>query len=289
MNEQNTDVFVDNVYTKPISISSHIRQKHLSTQLRCHSGYKLFFILRGSVIFFVEDKEIYLKKNQFLIIPPFSKHRSIYTEFDKTLRCEIQFLPEYLEPEVLDIITSLEKDSIARELPQQYMEQLQFYFTQMNIYQKKPEYQYTPLMLKTLFTSIAISLSHHSVSGDGQEIKNVNNSIKQAIDFINENYEKDITPKMLSENLFISERTLYRLFKENIRLTITEYINYVRVINAKRLMTDTSLSITDIAYHCGFNDSSYLSTVFKKYTGISPRIYRSSHSTNKATTDNDTT
>ena len=289
MNEQNTDVFIDNVYTKPISISSHIRQKHLSTQLRCHSGYKLFFILRGSVIFFVEDKEIYLKKNQFLIIPPFSKHRSIYTEFDKTLRCEIQFLPEYLEPEVLDIITSLEKDSIARKLPQQYMEQLQFYFTQMNIYQKKPEYQHTPLMLKTLFTSIAISLSHHSVSGDGQGIKNVNNSIKQAIDFINENYQKDITPKMLSENLFISERTLYRLFKENIRLTITEYINYVRVINAKRLMTDTSLSITDIAYHCGFNDSSYLSTVFKKYTGISPRIYRSSHSTNKATTDNDTT
>ena len=281
MNEQNTDVFIDNVYAKPISISYHIRNKHLSVQLRYHSGYKLFFILRGSVIFFVDDKEVYLKKNQFLIIPPFAKHRSLYTEFEKTLRCEIQFMPEYLDPEVLDIITSLEKDGIVRDIPQQYMEQLQFYFTQMNTYQKNPEYPYSSLMLKTLLTSVSILLLHYSVSGGGQRIKNVNNSVKQAIDFINENYHKSITPKMLAENLFVSERTLYRLFKENIGLTITEYINYVRIINAKRLMTDTAFSITDIAYHCGFNDSSYFSTVFKKCTGISPRIYRSKHLTHQ--------
>ncbi len=274
MNEQNSDIFVDNIYTNPISISSYIRRKHLSTQLRYHSGYKLFFILRGSVIFFVEDKEVYLKKNQFLIIPPFAKHRSIYTEFDKTLRCEIQFSPEYLDSEILDIITAMEKNSIVWELPQQYTEQLQFYFTQMNIYQKSPEFPHTPLMLKTLFTSVSILLSHHSVSSSGQEIKNVNNSVKQAIEFINENYYKNITPRELAENMFISERTLYRLFKDNISLTVTEYINYVRIINAERLMADDSLSITDIAYHCGFNDSSYFSTVFKKYTGISPRFYR---------------
>ena len=285
MNEQNNNVFIDNIYTSPISISSHIRNKHLSVQLRYHSGYKLFFILRGSVIFFVEDKEIYLKKNQFLIIPPFAKHRSIYTEFEKTLRCEIQFMPKYLDSEVLDIITALENDSIARDLPQQYMEQLQFYFTQMNIYQKNPKYPYTPLMMKTLLTSIAIFLSHHSVSVCGREIKSVNNSIKKAIDFINEGYHKNINPKVISENLFVSERTLYRLFKENIGLTLTEYINYVRIINAKRLMTDTSLSMTDIAYQCGFNDSSYFSTVFKKYTGISPRIYRSNHSSSKTSTN----
>lgn len=287
MNEQNNDVFVDNIYTKPISISSYIRQKHLSTQLRYHSGYKLFFILRGSVVFFVEDKEVYVKKNQFLIIPPFAKHRSIYDEFEKTLRCEIQFQPEYLDPEVLNIITAMEKDSIVRDFSQQHMEQLQFYFTQMNIYQKESDYPHSPLMLKSLFTFIVILLARYSVSGDGRGIKTVNNSVKLAIEFINENYHKNITPRVLAENLFISERTLYRLFKESIGLTITEYINYVRIINAKRLMTDTSLSITDIAYHCGFNDSSYFSTVFKKYTEISPRIYRSNRLTPKTAAELD--
>ena len=276
MNEQNLDIFIDNVYTKPISISSYIRRKHLSTQLRYHLGYKLFFILRGSVIFFIEGKEIYLKKNQFLIIPPFAKHRSIYTEFDRTLRYEIQFSTENLDPEVLSIVKAMEHDSIAREIPKKYIEQLKFYFTQMNICQKNLDNAKIQLMMRSLFTSVTIFLSLHS-NAVLSELKPINHSIEKAIEFINENYCKTITPKELADNLFISERTLYRLFKENLNLTVTEYINYVRILNAEKLMTNCSYSITDIAYQCGFNDSAYFSTVFKKYTGTSPRVYRANH------------
>ena len=48
----------------------------------------------------------------------------------------------------------------------------------------------------------------------------------------------------------------------------------VRVEESKRLLSNTEYSIIDIAVACGFDDQSYFSKVFKKYTGMSPKQYR---------------
>ena len=51
---------------------------------------------------------------------------------------------------------------------------------------------------------------------------------------------------------------------------ISEYITFIRIINAEKLLLEGDDSITSVAQKCGFNDPNYFSTVFKKIKGITP-------------------
>ena len=64
------------------------------------------------------------------------------------------------------------------------------------------------------------------------------------------------------------------IFKQCNGSSFKEYLNMVRVEESKRLLSNTEYSIIDIAVACGFDDQSYFSKVFKKYTGMSPKQYR---------------
>ena len=64
------------------------------------------------------------------------------------------------------------------------------------------------------------------------------------------------------------------IFKQCSGSSFKEYLNMVRVEESKRLLSNTEYSIIDIAVACGFDDQSYFSKVFKKYTGMSPKQYR---------------
>ncbi|MCM8901449.1 PocR ligand-binding domain-containing protein [Caldicoprobacter algeriensis] len=108
------------------------------------------------------------------------------------------------------------------------------------------------------------------------ETKKVRNakSLGEALKYIRENYNKDITLEDVARNVYISPYYLSHLFKEELNITFLEYLTMVRMEEAKKLLKDTSLSIVAIASQVGYEDASYFSKVFKKYVGISPGQYR---------------
>jgi len=108
------------------------------------------------------------------------------------------------------------------------------------------------------------------------ETKKVRNakSLGEALKYIRENYNKDITLEDVARNVYISPYYLSHLFKEELNITFLEYLTMVRMEEAKKLLKDTSLSIVAIASQVGYEDASYFSKVFKKYVGISPAQYR---------------
>ena len=65
-------------------------------------------------------------------------------------------------------------------------------------------------------------------------------------------------------------------FKKQTGYTFREYLTNVRLENAKSLLQYSGLTITEIAFSVGFNDSNYFSNVFKAQMGISPMKYRKS-------------
>ena len=56
--------------------------------------------------------------------------------------------------------------------------------------------------------------------------------------------------------------------------TFTDLLNHFRVEKACTLMDDTNLNINHIALDCGFNDQSYFTKVFRRYTGATPKEYK---------------
>ena len=98
--------------------------------------------------------------------------------------------------------------------------------------------------------------------------------IEKAIAYINENLDKPLDVHGIAKSVGVSKSALYRSFNAQIGYPIGRYINRKRVEKAAELLSDTRLSIEEIALRVGFSDGSYFSKAFKKEMGISPLKYR---------------
>lgn len=102
---------------------------------------------------------------------------------------------------------------------------------------------------------------------DGEIVR----SIKQYID---EHYAEDLSQEDVAQRFFINKFQLSRMFKQEFGVNYQDYLIGARVKAAARLLLGTDLKLYEIAERTGFGEPSYLSNVFKKYYGVSPREYR---------------
>ncbi|WP_281225442.1 substrate-binding domain-containing protein [Flavobacterium aquiphilum] len=99
--------------------------------------------------------------------------------------------------------------------------------------------------------------------------------IKKIDDLIIENLDNSsFSVEELAESLNISRVQLYRKIKALLNINISDYINNVRLEKAKELLTTTKLTISEIAYSCGFSTPNYFSTSFKNKYNLSPKEFR---------------
>ena len=91
---------------------------------------------------------------------------------------------------------------------------------------------------------------------------------------INANYMNKITLHSISENLHINSAYLSVLFKKEMGINFTDYLNSLRIKRSKELLVTTNLSLLDISLQTGFEEQSYFTKVFKKLVGCNPNKYR---------------
>lgn len=98
--------------------------------------------------------------------------------------------------------------------------------------------------------------------------------IGPVFDYIEENYQNDITALDMAKHCNISYSYFSRLFTRIMKRNFREYLNYVRITKSEYLLTSTDLNITEIALQVGFSTSSYYIQQFKLYKDISPKQYQ---------------
>lgn len=106
--------------------------------------------------------------------------------------------------------------------------------------------------------------------------KNVggNHYTKKAIEIINENFNNEISLFSVASQLSISPQYLSTVFKNNIGLNFSNYLNDIRLYRASKLLTETDESVTNICEVCGYRNLSHFLRCFKNKFGCSPTIYR---------------
>lgn len=95
--------------------------------------------------------------------------------------------------------------------------------------------------------------------------------------YIKNNYMNKITLTDISEHVYLSKMYVSKIFKEEMKITLSEYINKTRIEKSKALLLDSSLSIVDVANLVGYEDQSYFTKVFKNIMGVSPGKYKEKH------------
>lgn len=98
--------------------------------------------------------------------------------------------------------------------------------------------------------------------------------VMPALTYIDGHYAEDIPLAILSERCGLSEGYFCRQFKAAIGSTFIEYLNFVRIYHAEKLLTRTSKPILDISMEVGFSTVSYFNRMFRRYKSCSPNSYR---------------
>ena len=98
--------------------------------------------------------------------------------------------------------------------------------------------------------------------------------IIQAQEWLQDHALSDVSMNTLAQSLGLSMRTFNRRFKQATTITATDYLQNLRINNAKELLRTSNLSIAGVAEQSGYQDSSYFCARFKKVTGQTPLSYR---------------
>ena len=132
------------------------------------------------------------------------------------------------------------------------------------------------IYVRSYIYRILASLYRTGILVDSEHIYNTKEiqKILPVISYLNKNYSENITLENASTMLNFDPSYFCRIFKSAIGATFTEYLNFVRVCKAEKMLSRTNNSILDISEAVGFSSVSYFNRVFKKYRNCSPRAYR---------------
>lgn len=136
-------------------------------------------------------------------------------------------------------------------------------------------------LLKSNYNHHNIANLIHTILNDKFKLKEkyLNNrgysfEVTRILDFLNNNYHKNVSLNSISESINYSESYLSHLFSKEVGMPLFEYLNKLRIEKAKFFLYNTNLKIYEISCKVGFKTVEHFSRLFKKYTGVSPKHYK---------------
>ncbi|MHA4812045.1 helix-turn-helix domain-containing protein [Flavitalea flava] len=126
-----------------------------------------------------------------------------------------------------------------------------------------------------------------SILADSEEIAFINNEaytpattssqsnrLTDVFRYVKEHYSEDISLSCIAKVANLTPQSFCRLFKNKMNKHFVEYLNDIRVSNACKLLIETDMSISQVAFDCGYNTVSNFNKLFKKITGLAPKEYK---------------
>lgn len=101
-----------------------------------------------------------------------------------------------------------------------------------------------------------------------------NGAVHTCMRYMQKNFSENITLETLGELTGYSRLHLLRLFKQDLGQTPHEYLTAIRLEQAKKLLSETDMSLENVSLACGFRSMSHFKTLFKQLTHYTPGIYR---------------
>lgn len=127
-----------------------------------------------------------------------------------------------------------------------------------------------------LTESVLMYSLSYTLSQDNNSQKDISR-FESVLKYIQSNFKNsDLSLIKISDMFFYNKKYLSTLFIKETGIKFTDYLNSLRIDEAKKLMKSKELSVTEISSKCGFSDSYYFSKVFKKYMGMPPTVFMNS-------------
>ena len=252
-----------------------------------HPVYEIYYLVSGTRKFFIESEIYNISKGTLVLINKNVMHQTAYSSDMLNERTYILFDDIHISY-LIEKYGRKEIDECFEQkifpIPIQRREYVEGVISQLyNEYKNKDEF--SERLMECYLNELMIFLirykRHISEGNNGIDVlKNTDRlsscdeSIQTAAKYIMDNYNKNLTLPQVAYKVNMSSTYFSKKFKEVTGFGFKEYLLNLRIQKACELLLETRLSVTEIAYKIGFNDSNYFGDVFKKSRGISPLKYR---------------
>ena len=137
-------------------------------------------------------------------------------------------------------------------------------------------------MLKLMEILYELSMQENYTLLASRSFSNVKNTpesirVRKVEEHIDQNFKQEIRLKTLSDIAGMTPAAFSRYFRMKTGKTVSDYIIDIRLGHAARQLIDTTNSVADICYDCGFNNISNFNRIFKKKKGCSPTAFRENY------------
>jgi transcriptional regulator GlxA family with amidase domain len=105
--------------------------------------------------------------------------------------------------------------------------------------------------------------------------------IEKVFEFMNDNYNKQVSLAEVSRIANMPEASFSRFIKKRTGKTFIDSLNEIRLGHASRMLIDTTNTVAEIAYKCGFNNISNFNRIFKRKKFCIPKEFRETYTGNR--------
>lgn len=263
---------------------------HISSSmpyLHMHDEWELYFLISGQRRYFMGHTIYDISPGNVIIVPGMQLHRTVNLGSKGYDRHIVYFPQEYIQDfaalvgsERSDVINSdVINNGGCFQLPRNIVWQLQKIFEQMEQEFSEPDH-WTQPSAKQLLSNILLSIIRYGKQKEPCQEETAGN-IQTVARYISEHYADTLTLEDAAQLAHMEKTYFSRRFKALTGFGFLEYLTQTRIRAAEKLLSETELSIVDIAELTGFSCSNYFGDVFRRYKGVSPTAYRTQSSNAK--------
>ena len=244
-------------------ISSKIQR----SEQHYHSVFEIYYMVSGECKYFIDNKCYEVTKQDLVIIPDGITHNVTYiseSHTRKLISCSRNYIPKSVIPYLQNLTYIYRNPKISEDIAE--------IFDKIASEYRSPD-QFSEDIIKTHIASLFFLLARNAETR--LEVRTGISYIEKTVRFIQENFTSSITLSDVAKLNSVSPEHLSREFKRETGFGFNEYLNMLRLQKAETLLkTSFGLSVSEIAYSCGFNDSNYFSDKFKREYGYPPSALR---------------
>ena len=230
-------------------------------QPHCNREYEILFVLKGSVNFDLEGEHILLKENSGIVIEPL-QYQVVSGNADAYHRV-ILFFDLLRVPEEI-------REAFVKRIQKRYVfsspEMTQMFRKYVAAVEKGERYK---VLRDALFTVILYSIALDDSIAKKTKISAKTEKLRQILAILDKNIASDVHIGDIAQQVHMSQSAVYRLFKEEMKISLKPYILQKKMLYAETLLQQGTAP-GEVALACGYKNYASFYKVFLKITGKTP-------------------
>lgn len=246
-----------------------------------HKQYEIYYQQEGSRKYFINDLVYLVNAGNLVLLGKNEVHKTGSIDNTPHTRIVVNFNSEYIQSVIdglggLDLLSFFDEGIKVLPISMKVQGRVQDLLTRMlDAHAQKDPYSQAlcRILLAELLLCLRGCVAEQKAKQENAPIIS-NKTIDTISSYIAQNYRSSLTLPEIAARFYISPYYLSRLFKKTTNLSLVEYINSVRIREARKLLETTKLKVAEIAHQTGFATAAHFSRIFKQGTGLSPQQYR---------------